>query len=750
MPYNDYRPDLMGTATLEPRGPFEVRSWQSLTLVYTAGLFGIDDQGSVKIGMRGHFDGSPLQTTEPTQPGYVTAEASNGAPLEVSIETRRNIRPWNKSIFIRCLRYLKEGDTITLRLGDKRNGSPGLQLQTFCESKLTFQVLVDAYATYDYVPLAEARTPYVSVVPTVPAVWKIVAPTLRRPGEPFRISIKAEDVWGNPSDKIDQTIRLSATGRVDGLPENVTFLPGEFVQIAERLKVEEEGTYTIRAHDERGNLLAMSNPIVIKPCSFAHFWSDMHGQSGETIGINTAREYFDFARNKSFLDICGHQGNDFQITDAFWQELNCLTAEFNEDDRFLAVPGYEWSGNTGTGGDHNVWYRGEGRPIYRSSRALIADRTRTDKDAHRLPDLFDRLEGEDAIVVAHVGGRHADVKYAFEAKLEPSVEIHSAWGTFEWILKDAIEMGYRVGIVGSSDGHKGRPGASYPGDSSFGSYGGLTCHLLPRLNRDALFAEFRKRHHYATTGARIFLDVAGQFDNGCRVLQPDSSTSPATQCLMGDVVETGNESMRLALRVEGSAPIERVEIFDATELIRTYRTWEQRELGNRIRVTVAGQRYRGRGRLVRWQGKLRLSGGEIERYAAVNFWNHNEQPKQVSDSEIIWTAVTTGGEAAIDIWVDAAAMEGDVIIDTNFEGGRFAMRSLDADGETVNCGGMDIRFNVKRLPEILKTCSFDQCVELPLSRKKENKFFVKVTQEDGHKAWSSPIYVSSSSQGDVR
>jgi hypothetical protein len=31
-------------------------------------------------------------------------------------------------------------------------------------------------------------------------------------------------------------------------------------------------------------------------------------------------------------------------------------------------------------------------------------------------------------------------------QLETAVEVHSAWGTFEWILRDAFEKGYRIGI----------------------------------------------------------------------------------------------------------------------------------------------------------------------------------------------------------------------------------------------------------------------------------------------------------------
>ncbi len=46
------------------------------------------------------------------------------------------------------------------------------------------------------------------------------------------------------------------------------------------------------------------------------YWADLHGQSGETIGMGTAEDYFSYARDKAFVDMVGHQGNDFQITDA--------------------------------------------------------------------------------------------------------------------------------------------------------------------------------------------------------------------------------------------------------------------------------------------------------------------------------------------------------------------------------------------------------------------------------------------------
>src|SRR3546814_20249214 len=85
-----------------------------------------------------------------------------------------------------------------------------------------------------------------------------------------------------------------------------------------------------------------------------------------------------------------------------------------------------------------------------------------DTDASTAEKLFHDLTeaGEDVVCFAHCGGRYADIKLAHDGRIERSVENHSSWGTFEWIVQDAFEMGYRVGIVANSDAHKGRPGAS--------------------------------------------------------------------------------------------------------------------------------------------------------------------------------------------------------------------------------------------------------------------------------------------------
>ena len=110
MPHSRYLPDRMGTAAVEPAGEFEAGSWQSYTLTYTAGYFGIDDTGSIKIVHRFASDMGRPQFDVPDGPNYVSVEASNGAVLHVEYDMKRNIRPWDKTLYIKVVRgFLREG-----------------------------------------------------------------------------------------------------------------------------------------------------------------------------------------------------------------------------------------------------------------------------------------------------------------------------------------------------------------------------------------------------------------------------------------------------------------------------------------------------------------------------------------------------------------------------------------------------------------------------------------------------------------
>ncbi len=745
MPHSTYFAERMGRATIDPQGEFEAGSFQSFTLTYTAGYFGIDDTGSLKIVHRFASDMGRPQFTDPAGWNYTTVEASNGAVLEVQYDGKRNIRPWDKTLFIRVVRgFLREGDRISVRFGDRRQGSPGIRVQTFNEPTFEFRVLVDAWATYNYVELPEQ--PYISVVAGPPVLYKAILPTLRKRGQPFRLGLKGEDKWGNPSHKTDLTVHFATHVKIEGLPETLRIAPGEYARTVDGLRAHQTGDLIIRVLDSSGRELCESNPLrIVEEAQLLPFWADLHGQSEETIGTNSARELIEFARDRAFLDAMCHQGNDFQITTPFWNELNRLSREFNADGRFIMFPGYEWSGNTGLGGDRNVMFMHEGRQIHRSHHALVDDLSDVETDANSAEDLFKALKNEDCVVFAHIGGRYADIKMAHDARIERAVEVHSDWGTFEWLLQDAFEQGYRVGIVANSDGHKGRHGASHPGASLFGAYGGLSCLLATGLTREALFDALRKRHHYATTGCRVVLDTRARFDADAELFADDPNLGPTASsrvrtAMMGDILCSGAQEVTFSIEAVASAPIERIEIRNRLETLETFRPFDEKALGRRIRVIWEGSEYRGRGRQTVWDGGCTLTGNRFERVRAINFWNLDKKLEQPGPSELKWAALTTGGFGGFDAWL-ADPGAGTLKIDTALVKAEIKVADIGLHDRVFANGGIKRQIRVFRLPDKNPHHRVRLERRIALTDDGDNALYVCITQEDGNLIWSSPIYV---------
>ena len=730
-----------GTTAFSPTGTFPIRSFQSFKLVYTVGEFGLDDTGAIKIVTRWTNDGGRAQFDDPQAMNYVTATASNGAHLELYAEAYPHQRPWYNGIRITVKRgYMSPGETITVVLGDQSQGSPGYRLQTFCESAHEFRVLADVCATGVFLPVGSHS---INVGPEAVSKWVLTAPTLRRTGEPFAIGVRGEDEWGNATDQVPDGLQVEADPIITGLPKALAYASGARGAKIEGLVADKEGTYRFKLLGADGQVLAVSNPLVVKLDGPAAYWGDLHGQSGETVGINPMREYLEFARDVAFLDVTSHQANDFQVTNDFWQQINDLTAEFNHDGHFTVFPGYEWSGNTPVGGDHNVFFANEGQQIHRSSHALLQDRSDIDTDANTLSDLFGALKDEDCILYAHVGGRPADISRAEDARLRTAVEVHSDWGTFEWILTDAFELGYRVGLVCNSDGHKGAPGACYPGASEFGAYSGLTCFLADDLTRGDIFQSMRKRHHFGTTGCRMHLDVTANLGSSGavypidpRIETVDPVSTPTAK--MGDIVRFTETQLKLAVEVEAHSAIERVDILSGADVVHTLRPYTPSPDG-RLRVIWQGAEYRGRGRTTHWRGSINFDQATIDRMEKINIWNLDREFRVSDEKSVVFDAVTTGNFGGCDLWLNGN--EGKVTLESNLVSGTFDLSDIQDEEVVLDAGGLDRKIRLYRLPSEMQTCSLRETVEIPLIAGRDNPIWTRVITVDGFVAWSSPIYV---------
>jgi len=737
-------PVLLGHAKLEPTDPVEVRTAQTFTLTYTVGRYGLDDTGAIRVVFRAMSDFGRLQVEDPRAPGYVSAMTTGNAQIILDYTGFGYAsRPRWKALTARVSRgFLKEGDTITLVFGDTSQGSPGMKMQTFVEGGFEFKVLADCCAAGQFTPIAE--TPSIAIVPGAPAVWRAVLSSQRRPGETFRFGLKAEDVWGNPTPLAEGDFTFETTLPVNGLPGKYRYEKGNRSIVFDGLTVDTPGTLRITVRDASGAAVAESHPMVIQDGAFSGYWGDLHGQSGESIGVTTAEQYFDFARNKAVLDVTSHQANDFQVNNAFWALVNDLTARHNEPGTFVTFPGYEWSGNTAVGGDRNVYFIQEGRQIRRSSHALLMDRSDLDTDAPNANLLFEALQDEDCFVYAHVGGRYADMKYAHDPKIEKAMEIHSAWGTFEWLLTDGFDLGHRCGVVCNSDGHKGRPGASYPGASMFGAYGGLTCFLAKELTRDGITDSIRRRHHFGTTGTRMHMDVQVSFAGGGTLFDedpnvyPETPTSQVNQVMMGDIVRTADAEATLKLHVITQTPIERIEVRNGKAVVKTLRPYAESDLGNRLRVLWSGAEYRGRGRDTSWEGQARFEGAAITRMEKINIWNHERKLEVEGDSRVVFEAITTGNYGGFDVWLDGNGTA--VQVETNRGTLESALADVGMEDLVLDAGGLERQVKMFCLPEALSVREMQEEITVPLSESGDNPLWISVYTEDGFQAWSSPVF----------
>lgn len=731
-----------GSVSIDNCGPFPAGGYCRFVLTYAAGRYGIDDTGSIKICYRFASDMGRPQFSDPAAPNWIGVTASNGATLETRFDYKQNTRPWDRTLYIKVAAgFLKEGDTITVSFGTDLRG-PGMRMQTFVDPAFCFRVLVDPIATYTYVEVP--NVPIMPIIAGPVARCQAILPTCRAIGDKVALCIRAEDMWGNPTDQVPfDRLVLRATGPIEGVPRAISFGKGSTVRRIEGLLVTGTGEILIDVlSDDR--LITQSNKLVaVQSLDLRPFWGDLHAQSGETIGSGSIEDYMQYARDAACLDIIGHQGNDFQITPEFWSTLNTAMKEWDEPGRFVTIPGYEWSGNTALGGDRNVFYRHESGTIHRSSHALVADRADIETDCWDARELFSALGSHrDTVVWAHCGGRYADIAYAHDHALERSVEVHSSWGTFEWLADDAFREGYRVGIVGNSDGHKGRPGYESPGASMFGALGGLTCYLMPALTRDDVFDALHARHHYATSGARVHLSVRSDFDRSATIWTDDprikgARSRQAGQAIMGDIVTSAGKTARLAIDLASSAAILGLEIRRGSECLETIRPHAASTLGQRLRIEWSGAEYRGRARQTTWDGSLKLSGGRIESANPINFLNPDRPLRQTSDAELRWSSITTGNMAGIDLVVSGHDVTFE--IETPMGSVRKKLSEIDHTPFVESYGKLARELRISRQPADYHVFSLQLERSINLIEG-DNPLWICASFEDGHQAWSSPIY----------
>jgi len=221
---------------------------------------------------------------------------------------------------------------------------------------------------------------------------------------------------------------------------------------------------------------------------------------------------------------------------------------------------------------------------------------------------------------------------------------------------------------------------------------------------------------------------------------PDAPHEPSRNLIMGDIAQVFANEAELVVNVAGSAPVERVDIFDGLDLIETIRPYGKGELGSRIRMIYEGSEYRGRARTTIWDGSLTVTGNTILSAAMINNWNLDRGIQTRAESEIAWKAVTTGNFGGIDVTL-AAPDAGRLSIDAKHAQIDTAIADIGLEDMVFEAGGLERRIRLYRLPDRMSKSEISLKRTIRLHDDRDTRLFVRVTQEDGHRAWSSPIYL---------
>lgn len=278
-------------------------------------------------------------------------------------------------------------------------------------------------------------------------------------------------------------------------------------------------------------------------------------------------------------------------------------------------------------------------------------------------------------------------------------------------------------------------------------WAGLTCYLADSFDRKGIVDALRRRHTYGTTGDRIRIDLGitpqgGSFRQYRESDRSDAATE-ADMLTMGDIAITEAESVELRFDVGCPEAIEKIELFDGTECIDAWHhPMPAPAEDDRIRVLAEGALYRGRGRIVNWTIDVSTTEATLDAAKTINVFNRDRVPVFGEERKSVrLETVTTGNRSGMDLTL-SNALAGE--LNLSCELGELKLRLADLGPETVpdlTGEGLGRRISVQRRPRALSRRRVEGTFTVDLTPGTERRLYLRVTQDNGHVAWTSPAYI---------
>jgi len=533
------------------KGPAKIKANQLFRCTLTVILEEtISAGGLICIASRHVSDIGLAQHKNPDDDNYVDFSSSNAfVRLELVIDPGWDRHPWNRGFSLAVTEgALQKGDMVTIEMG----GNRGFRAQSFSETSSGFRLGIKRYA--DDAWTVSPAEPLFEVTGAEAVRIKAYVKDINNEDDKKLLCVKTEDAYSN--------IALAEQINLDMLLDDTAYLGSLTVTegtAAAAIAVPRDNQWhRITLSSPDGKFFARTNPFgppLVENLKL--YFGDIHAQSGLCDGTNSPEYLYSYAKTAAGLDFASVTSHDMELDAADWEAIQKATKQANQPNEFVTFLGYEWSGGSEAGGDHNIYFKSDSGPLIRNtvypSQWCVPHVQVKDCNLTETISRLKQASGE-FMVIPHCGGRIANFDY-YDPSVMHVFEIHSTHKNYENVWRNAVERGLQLGLIGGSDDHRGMIGdcALTARDWFFSGHCGLICVYAKSLTREALWDAIQKRHTYATNGPHIALS----FTLG--------------QAIMGDEVKLNTGSLlQFSFKVVCDRYFDKAELYRNNEIIQTF------------------------------------------------------------------------------------------------------------------------------------------------------------------------------------
>jgi len=552
-------------ATVSSDGQLKAGSHATLTITYTAGRRGLNKFGAIRAAFEHGANWGRLQTVAPKEENYVTAQGPPGVELKAITDPQIGLCELAEAQVVSG--KVRRGQVVRLIIGDRSGGSKGLLAPAISESPGAGRVRIFEDRTGEGQFYAMPDVPEMNILPGPPHHLKVIARSWAAVGAPVNAVLQVQDKFNNLAAGLDKIITI--VGLESGkniLSAEMKASDGGFLRI-QGLTCPKAGIFRFRVQEAGGALSAVSNPIECLADAGAprYYFGSIHSHTMLSDGLNTIEGATLYARDVSNVDFFASTDHAILPDDSYdhvllrhniyedqWKAAADAARKFNDPGHFVTFLAFEWS--TKTYGDKNIYFLDDRAPyrrfpstpeeLYKSlehDRVLVITHTMMGVTGERGPNwdhVDNRVEKVMEIVSGH-GLREYTGNYSPICKHDKELPLASIRGN---LAAEVLKRGLRLGFVGGSDDHTGKPGSALKGVNAC-PVAGFAGIRASTLSRDTIFNSIQNRAVYATSGARILLSFSINGHN------------------MGEEMRIGN-NVRRAITVEahGEAPIKEVDV----------------------------------------------------------------------------------------------------------------------------------------------------------------------------------------------